>query len=260
MNRQFYAAVAPDFDQTRQGWTPGLTRLLDYVPRPLADQRLTVLDVGCGNGRFARMVDSLGLPFTYVGVDGAAKLLALAQQNTADLQHGVAHFYRADLAEAGWQQVLDPLPASPLRERGTPRRDSSLPSRGGPGRGQGFDFVLCTATLQHLPGYALRRRLVQDLAALTGQVLALSAWQFLASARFRERQIPWSEIGLAAADVEPGDALLPWKQGQFAVRYVHQLDEAELRQMAAECGLRVMEQFRADGKEGDLNLYLVLTQ
>ncbi|MCB0096903.1 MAG: class I SAM-dependent methyltransferase [Caldilineaceae bacterium] len=239
LNRQFYTTVAPDFDQTRQGWTPGLTRLLEYVPRPPAGQQLTVLDVGCGNGRFARMVDSLGRPFLYVGVDGSEKLLALAQQNTADLQHGAAYFCRGDLAELGWMQALDALPA----------RDAFA---------NGFDFVLCTATLQHLPGYDLRRRLVQELSALTNGVLALSAWQFLSSARFRTRQIPWSHIGLAAADVEPGDALLPWKQGQFAVRYVHQLDADELKQLATESRLHVADQFRADGKEGNLNLYMIL--
>lgn len=230
LNRHFYATVAPDFDQTRQGWTPGLTRLLDFVPRPSDGQPLTILDAGCGNGRFARMVDSLNLPFHYVGVDGSPELLELARANSADLQHGVAHFLQADLAQEGWTQ--------------------QLPAR--------FDFVLCTATLQHLPGYHLRQQLVQALAARTGHTLALSAWQFLGSERFRSKLIPWAQVGLSEAEVEPGDALLPWQQGGYAVRYVHQLDEVEMAQLAAASGLQITAQYRADGKEGDLNLYVVL--
>ena len=100
--------------------------------------------------------------------------------------------------------------------------------------------------------------MVQDFARLCRGVIVLSFWQFLTSERFRARLIDWSAVGLDGADVESGDALLPWKQGVSATRYVHQVDEAELHRLAADAGLELLHTFRADGKEGNLNLYAIL--
>lgn len=265
LNRDFYATIASDFDATRQGWTPGLLRVLAYLPSAPADEPLTVLDAGCGNGRFAHILNDYlgaeksgpektgpeklpapsqraaleqscaiqcGSPVHYIGIDNDAQLLALARQSTAELVNVQAEFHQADLAQAGWSTVI--------------------------GVQQRTDLVLCTATMQHLPGYDLRRRVLAELASCTRQRLIISAWQFLSSSRFRQKLIPWARIGLQKEDVEPGDALLPWKQGQFAIRYVHQLDEDELRRLAADVGLAIVDAYRADGKEGNLNLYMVM--
>ena len=122
-----------------------------------------------------------------------------------------------------------------------------------------YSVVLCTATVQHLPGYALRLRLIKDLQRLSSGYVILSFWQFLSSDRFRSKLIePLQQLASAPADLETGDALLPWRQGVESVRYLHQVDEAELRQLAADTGQTVIHTFRADGKESDLNLYAVL--
>ena len=235
LNRDFYRAVAQPFHATRQGWTPGKTELLAHVPERTDDRPLTVADVGCGNGRLALMLESLDRPCAYTGVDGNGELLELARQQTVGLAHVQTRFFEADLANREWIHRLgEPAPR--------------------------FDFVVCLATLQHMPGYDLRLAVMRDLMSLVapGGLLAVSAWQFLTSARFVEKQIGWDEIDVDAANVEPGDALLPWKQGAYAVRYVHQIDEGEMAELARAAGLDIYRQYRADGKEGNLNLYTIM--
>lgn len=233
LNHTFYAQVAADFDQTRAGLPLGWQQLLTYLPTGTLAKPLTVLDVGCGNGRFARFLADQGGYARYVGVDGDAALLALAAQHNAPAMHLSVQFIQADLAKPNWASTL---------------------------AGERFDLVVCFAVLHHLPGYALRLQVMQGLAACTAAdgLLILSNWQFLTSQRFAQKQIDWQTVGLTSADVEPGDALLPWRQGGYAVRYVHQVDESEMQRLAAAVGLRVVASFLADGKEGNLNLYTVL--
>ncbi len=235
LNRDFYATVAEPFNVTRLAWLSGTLTLLERLPHGSPERPVTIVDIGCGNGRFACMLDHRAIQAIYTGVDANAQLLAAARTNTAGLGQTRLRFVQVDISQSGWTQRLD------------------VPSGG-------FDVVVCLATLQHMPGYALRLQVMRDLAGLTATdgLLGVSAWQFLTSDRFVTKQIDWCEIGLAANAVEPGDALLPWRQGRYAVRYVHQVDAAEMARLADAAGLDVVEMFRADGKEGNLNLYAVL--
>jgi SAM-dependent methyltransferase len=238
LNRTFYATIAADFSATRQQAWPGFDGILPYIAAGAKERPIRVLDVGCGNGRFATYLADQGIVadyrVDYTGVDASAELLALAEARTAHLPGVATRFVHADLADPDW--------AAPIAE--------AVP----------FDMVACFATFHHLPGMDLRRRVLADLAGLAGPdgTIAVSYWQFLTSDRFTAKLADWSEIGLSPDDIEPGDALLPWKRGEYILRYVHQIEDTEAEQLAAETGLTVVHRFRADGKEGNLNLYHVL--
>jgi tRNA (uracil-5-)-methyltransferase TRM9 len=68
LNAEFYDRVAADFSATRQSPWPGWHRVLER-----AGPVRSVLDVGCGNGRFAALLPD---DVEYVGVDPCAALLA----------------------------------------------------------------------------------------------------------------------------------------------------------------------------------------
>ena len=256
VNRRFYDQVAIHFDATRQGWTPGLCAILPYF-EPGAKETPTILDVGCGNGRFARLLAQEGIAARYTGVDGNAQLLRLARESVVDLAGMECRFIQADLADPSWTEALPHGSETGGAAAGFDDRQ----------RTPVFDVVICTATIQHMPGYNLRLRLLRDFRRLATRFVILSFWQFLSRERFRAKLIDPHAVGIDASALEPGDGLLPWKQGVESIRYVHQVDETELRRLAADAGLSILRTFRADGRKEEaggadalpgLNLYAVL--
>jgi tRNA (uracil-5-)-methyltransferase TRM9 len=224
LNRRFYAVVADAFDQTRGSAWSGWQRLLPHLPpaRPLR-----VLDVGCGNGRFALFLCAAGLEIAYTGVDSSSALLMRAQAALAD-----AKLAALDLVE---QDVLE----QPITD------------------GQ-YDLVGVFGVLHHVPGRANRCAFLGGLArrVASGGLLAYASWRFLDDPRLRSRVVPWPPELQAA--VEPGDVLLDWRQGAQALRYCHAVDDAEQDELDAATGLTLVARYRADGSSGQLNAYSLL--
>jgi SAM-dependent methyltransferase len=241
LNRRFYAEAADAFAATRGHAWPGWERL--PLPAGASARRLRVLDVGCGNARLAAWLRTrLGCGFAYLGADASERMLEHARTRLATLADVGGALVCADVLE---HEGGDPLP-----------------------RGD-FDFVCAFGLLHHVPGLGARRALVAALAARVapGGVLALSAWQFADRARFAARLVPWSAAAdrfappLDPASLEPGDHLLGFADQPGALRYAHHCDEAELDALAAAAApLRPLPRFSADGRSGDLNLYLVLVR
>lgn len=221
LNRRFYDELAEPFVRSRAAPQPGFYRLVDLLPRPC--DRL--LDVGCGDGRFGRFLQARGVR-QYIGVDFSDSLLAQARATTP------GEFYQRDLSRPDCLEGLGL-----------------------------FDAVACLATLQHIPGRTNRVQLLAAMKAClaSGGRLLLANWQFLASERQRRKVADWGEIGLSSAEVEPGDYLLTWQRGGSGLRYVALIDAAETAALVQEAGLHILAQFRSDGREGDLNLYTILS-
>ncbi len=234
LNRRFYACFADDFARTRRSWPPGFERIVPYL-RPAAN----VADLGCGNGRLLGFLAERGWRGRYLGVDSSSELLAIAAAHARQHPAIRSDFRRAELV------MLDLATPLPLADE--------------LGRAQ-WDAVALLAVLHHIPGRAHRLRLVAACADLLrpAGVLVISTWQFLTAARLRGRILPWERAGIRPEDVEPEDYLLAWGAGAAGLRYCAALDEMAVGQLAAAAGLTPETTFRADGHEGNLNLYSIL--
>ena len=227
INRRFYRTCAEAFSATRESPWLGWDRIVAGLPGPPR----SVLDAGCGNARFgAYLAAWLGDGLSYLGLDASAELLALASR-------------RGDLPSDTTLLERD-LVATPCAE--------ALP------HGQ-HSLVAAFGLLHHVPSFALRRELLRALSERLepGGHLAVSVWRFGAFERFRDKEVPF-EPPIEVADLEPGDILLSFGKEASAVRYCHFLDEEETDRLLAACGLPLLDRFSADGREGELNDYLVL--
>ena len=221
LNRQFYQTFALPFSSTRLRLQPGVRRILDSIS-PSAN----ILDLGCGNGEFARQLAERQHKGTYTGLDFSAALLAQVGQGLPSN----FHFLQADLSSEDW--------------------DAPLVSKQ-------VDLAVAFAVLHHLPGDELRLQVLRKVRILlsSGGRFIHSEWQFLNSPRLKGRIQPWDNLGLSTADVDPGDYLLDWRQGGTGLRYVHHFSENELKQLAARAGFAIVESFLCDGENSRLGLY-----
>ncbi len=251
INHAFYATVADDFDQTRGTAWPGWKRLLPYLTTPLS-----VLDVGCGNARFALFLHDnlLTLPTEPTSDSTLPPDSVLPSESVLGTRHPVL-----SLSYTG----LDSSPALLDHARtaltGKDNLTFTLEQRDiieNPPDAGDYDLVVLLGVLHHIPGYAQRQTFMSQLAARVkpGGLLVFTAWRFYEYERFRERVTPWSDD----LHVEANDYLLDWRRGAVSLRYCHYTDDTEHDALVAATGLTEIETFRADGQGGTANRYSVL--
>jgi len=241
INRDFYTLRAEEFVATRRG--PWLGWLKVLAPLNAFEGPLSVLDVGCGNGRFAIFLrDHLEKPFRYVGVEFSADALAHARKNLSDMPS--ATLYQHDVIAH-----LDDRPIPP-----------DAPTN--------FSMIALFGFLHHVPGFETRRTLLLNLAGYLGRggTLVFSVWQFGRFERFRKKIIPWkdfleaSETPLELEQLEPGDHILSWGDAAPAYRFCHFTDSEETSRLVSSLPLECVEVFSSDGHTNDLNQYFVLSK
>ncbi len=231
INRDFYSRHAADFDRTRHpgGW-PGWRRVVETAAQT-TNRPLRVLDLGCGNGRFALFLEHNSQlrqdrPFVYHGIDLSSELIDHARAARAGLDH--IRFEVNDIENCTLDEAT-------------------------------YDLVTLFGVLHHIPGFDTRRRTLERAASAVapGGLLALTCWQFADDPGFERRRLDWaSEAGVDPAELEPGDHLLRWGPADSqARRYCHHTDEPELDRLACRLPLAEVAPYCSDGPGGRQNLY-----
>lgn len=227
MNRDFYDRFGESFSATRQRLQPGVKRVLESLKG-----NEDILDVGCGNGQFARALAKRGHRGSYLGLDFSLPLL-----RDASLQPEAfpARFMEVDLTQLS--QISGQLLVS--------RKQWSL--------------ITAFAVLHHIPSDEIRLDILKTVRKLLaeGGRFILSNWQFLNSERLRARIKPWEAAAIQQSEVDAGDYLLDWRNGGEGLRYAHHFTAEELSTLARLAGFRIIDSFLSDGEGGNLGLYQV---
>ena len=222
INSRFYQKFGKEFSATRGRIQPGVRKILSGIRRDRA-----ILDLGCGNGEFARQLADAGHTAPYLGVDFSLPLLTDARLVP---EHFPARFQELDITSADWQLDIE-----------------------------NWSLITSFAVLHHIPGEVTRLQILKNVhqyLADDGQFV-FSNWQFLNSERLRKRILNWDLVDIPEEDVDEGDYLLDWRRGGFGIRYAHHYSESELAHLAEMSGFKIVDSFYSDGATGDLGLYQV---
>jgi len=224
LNRKFYTHFGDSFSATRHRIQPGVRRVLETLN---GDEN--ILDLGCGNGWFARELAQRGHKGSYLGVDFSLPLLRDAESQPEGFS---AKFMQVDLTQIS--SFSDQL-------------------------ADNWSLITAFAVLHHIPSVELRLDILKTVHQLLkpNGLFIHSNWQFLNSKKLTSRIQDWSKAGLSSDDVDPNDYLLDWRSGGEGLRYVHHYDDTELQELATETGFQVKDVFYSDGETGDLGLYQV---
>lgn len=237
ITRRFYDNSAYGFAVAHEAPRPGWGRVLDTLAPSIENlPDLSVLDIGCGNGRFAHFFrDYLKRPFSYLGLDASPALVELAAARVAEIEGATC---------VSFDFVEEPL-------------EKLIPART-------FSLVVAFGVLHHIPAHSRRRDFLERLCqrVAPGGALACSIWRAQHPEQAGQETLSWEEYNrharepVEAAQLETGDNLVAGRGA--AARYCHFVDDAETARLFNGLPLDRIDTFTADGRRATLNRYLLL--
>ena len=260
LNNQFYQQQGASFAQTRgapwQGWQALVEHLRTVGAVPPEDpstdqapQTLTVFDLACGNMRFESFLhEALAhVDLDYYGADNSIEMAGTGSQKK--------HFQSLDALGV----LIDKDPAAVVKAINAPASD----------------LVVSFGFMHHVPSQKLREQMLQvmiDSCKPRGYI-AVSFWQFLNSKALAEKAAvthaaalkdlshEWAYSPAEISDgLDYGDYFLGWQGIAGAYRYCHNFSSAEIAELVGSVSgqAKLIAQFDADGRTGNLNAYIVL--
>lgn len=238
LTQDFYTRVAPYWNDNPEYFWSGWEDMVQFLPQ-YGD--LQVLDLGCGNGRFANFVDSK-LDFktaNYLGLDADQWYIHTAGKQFSKLMRVNTKFEKQDFVTRGLENM-----------------DSDK-----------YNLVTLFGLLHHIPSRKLRLKLISEVYKLMpkGGVLVFTLWNFLGEERLRKRIVDLnSEYGVGVcnqfelkhSDLEDGDYILDWVKYVTAYRYSHDFDEKEI-ECWKKLGFEEVTNYLHDGRFSLRNKYFI---
>lgn len=192
--RQDYNTIAEDWNISRFAPSPIKKKLLKAI-KP----KMSVLDVGCGNGFIAPSIIDKGAK--YFGIDISPKLISIAKKK----------FKKTNI-----QNAVNFKIGSAMK---LPYINNS------------FDIVLSFAVLHHIPSAELRKKYFEEIKRVLkpGGRASIIVWNLLNDWP-RERFKIEERLKNQEPNLDAGDVFIPWKatKGKIIDRYLHIFNKKEL--------------------------------
>lgn len=221
-----------------------------------------LLDVALGNARFehALMTQFPHVNWKFYGVDACDDLLTSAFEVPVD-------YMSRDVCELLYAHLEHDVRFS----RDVPLKPDTQPELDVVERlhlhAVQVDYAVSFGFMHHIASFEARALFLQILCTCVkpGGAVCVSLWQFMKSPRLSEQALRFTpaaceQYGIAQKHLEQGDYFLSWQNDSQSFRYCHSFSDSEIQRLV-ECVKPYAQlecMFCADGKEGNLNCYLVL--
>lgn len=246
---------------------------------------LTILDLGCGNLRFERfLAERTNAPLRVTALDNCPDL---ASPEIGALSAAFPHSLRSSSAasktkeEDASGQGANPPEKTIVDLRALDIVESLLDGTFADRLPRNsHDLAVAFGLMHHLPTFALRARVLEGLLGFLrpGGFAVVSFWQFLNDPRLAAKAATVTAEGRAAhclPTFHENDFLLGWQHAEGVYRFCHHTPEDEIdallaairepsapstsgRTPPAPLPFREIARFSADGKQENLNRYLIL--
>ncbi len=258
LDNRFYRVHADSFSRTRQAAWNGWTEAWETARRELGLAASTsdgatasdcsVLDLACGNLRFERALVQAAplMRFHFDAVDCCDELSADTAYADADMS----------CLEYHSEDILGSLIADGQLTAGSTGAEL-------------HDLAVCFGFMHHVPGAALRLRVLQALVDATraGGVIVVSFWQFMNDERLARKARALTQAvragelccELDVAQLDQNDYFLDWQSDSSVLRYCHHTTDDEIDRLLSRVrGAQENERYSADGRDSNLNRYVIL--
>ncbi|HLD21668.1 MAG TPA: class I SAM-dependent methyltransferase [Patescibacteria group bacterium] len=201
-----YDTIAEHFSDTRSAQWREVQQLIHHYVKP----RNRVLDLGCGNGRVADLVNQIKA--SYIGIDVSPQLIELARRLHPKNEFHTGSMMHIDAAD------------------------------------HTFNHTLMIASFHHIPSEDYRIHVLQEVKRVTqpGGYIVMTNWN-LHQWRFMKLRYGFLLQKLFRIQgMDTNDVLVPWKHQQgrvLAQRYYHGFTQREMKRLAHKTGLRVIDQY-----------------
>lgn len=171
-----------------------------------------IVDLGCGNGRFAAFLDLKGVNAAYLGIDNSPKLLEIARK-----KYPGHYFLQGDQLEL-------------------PLDDASA------------DVIINTRAFHHIPSKKMRLQALAEMHRVLkpNGTLIITVWNLWQWKYWKQLTAAVLRAIFTLGSYAYNDTFIPWKKR--AKRYYHAFTKRELRALVLNSGFTVLKQFEV-GKD-----------